>query len=104
MIDEAGEIKCGKTAQFEADVKQTKISKRPVTWQKNNTGARNMTDVRGRKYSGSHNRQLLVNSVCKKDEGKYKAINTLTNCNNRLPTRKGTCVVALTKKNLEKNR
>lgn len=88
MIDEAGEIKCGKTAQFEADVKQTKISKRPVTWQKNNTGARNRTDVRGRKYSGSHNRQLLVNSVCKKDEGKYKAINTLTNCNNRLPTRK----------------
>lgn len=94
MIDEADEIKRGKTALFKADVKQTKISKRSVTWQKNNAGARELIDVRSRKYSGGHNRQLVVNSVCKKDEGKFKAINTFSNCDNILPTQEGTCNVA----------
>lgn len=61
---------CGKTSLFKADKKQTKFSKRSVTWKKNEIVARELIDIRSRKYSRSHNRELLVSSVCKENEGK----------------------------------
>lgn len=89
--------KCGKTSLFKADKKQTKFSKRSVTWKKNETVARELIDIRSRKYSRSHNRELLVSSVCKENEGKSetesegKIGKTLSNWSYQLPQKDRPC-------------
>lgn len=72
-IDGAEEAICGSTIRFNVNVIPAKTSEWSVKWQKNRTGSTELIDITSRKYSGSHNRQLVINSVEKEDEGKYKA-------------------------------
>lgn len=61
----------GNTTHCNAVVKQAEPSKRSNDWQKNRTDAAELMDISSTKYNGSPNRQLVIDSVCKKDEGKY---------------------------------
>lgn len=72
-IDGAEEAICGSTIRFNVSVKPANTPEWSVIWQKNRTGSTELIDITSRKYSGSHSRQLVINSVEKEDEGKYKA-------------------------------
>lgn len=73
LIDGAEKAVCGSTIQFNAHVKPANTSEWPGNWQKNRTGTTEQIDITSRKYSGSHNRQFVINSVEKEDEGKFQA-------------------------------
>lgn len=79
-ITGAGEVSCGDTARFEANVfeananhsiESTNWSR--LTWQKSKGRITEQIDIWCEKYKGSDGRQLVINSVCNKDEGEYKA-------------------------------
>lgn len=73
LIIGAEEAICGSTIRFKVNVKPANPSEWSVNWQKNRTGATELIEIRHRKYSGSHSRQLVINCVEKEDEGKYQA-------------------------------
>lgn len=74
LITGVGEVTYGNTARFEANVKSffgsTSCS---LTWQKSRGRIKEQIDIHCEKYEGSDDRQLIINSVCKKDEGEYQA-------------------------------
>lgn len=67
------EALCGNTIQLNADVHPAIGPEWLVNWQKNRTGAEEPINISCRKYCGSHSRQLVINCVSKKDEGRYQA-------------------------------
>lgn len=81
LIDGAEKAICGSTIQFNAHVKPANTSEWSGNWQKNRTGATKPIDITSRKFSGCHNRQLVINSVEKEDEGKCQAF--FSRCSNR---------------------
>lgn len=73
-ITGAGEVSCGNTACFTANVKQSfESSNWSLTWQKSRGRISEQIDICSKKYMGSNGRQLVINSVGKKDEGAYQA-------------------------------
>lgn len=73
LIDGAEKAICGSTIQFDAHVKPANTSEWSGNWHKNRTDTTEQIDITSRKYSGSHNRQLVINSVEKEEEGKCQA-------------------------------
>lgn len=76
-IQGENEILCGGTAQFEADVKNVESSSWSVAWQKRREDVIKWIDTSLEKHNGSTKRKLVINSLCKKDEGEYQAFLTL---------------------------
>lgn len=72
-IHNTEEAVCGSTIQINADVDPAIRPEWLVNWQKSRTGAKELIDINCRKYSGSHSRQLVINCVSKRDEGRYQA-------------------------------
>lgn len=73
LISGAEKAICGSTIQFNSHVKPANTSERSGNWKKNRTSATEQIYITSRKYCGSRNRQFVINSVEKEDEGKYKA-------------------------------
>lgn len=67
------EVICGETACFEADIENVDSSQ-SIRWRKRNGRLIEWIDKSTRKYSGSNNRKLVIQDVCKEDEGEYCAI------------------------------
>lgn len=73
FIQGENEICCGGTARFEADVKNVESSCWSITWQKRRGDVIKRIDTNMGRYSGSAKKTLVINSVCKEDEGEYQA-------------------------------
>lgn len=73
LIGGAEKAICGSTIQFNAHVKPATTSEWSGNWHKNRTGTTEQIDITSRKHSGSHNRQLVINSVEEEEEGKCQA-------------------------------
>lgn len=67
------EIIYGDTAQFEADVKKVESSCWSIRWQKRIGLDIKCLDTNTEKYNGSTKKKIVINSVCKEDEGEYQA-------------------------------
>lgn len=67
------EIMWGDTAHFEADVKKADSSCWSITWHRRRGDDIKCIDTSVEKYSGSTKRKLVINDVCKEDEGEYQA-------------------------------
>lgn len=63
---------CGNTTQYNAVVKQAGLSKWSADRQKSRTDTAESTDITCMKYNECHNRQHVIDSMYKKDEGKYR--------------------------------
>lgn len=68
------EVICGKIARFLVDVNPAERPNSLVTWQKVRGRVIEQIDTSREKYRGSYDRQLVINSVCKEDEGEYQAV------------------------------
>lgn len=77
FIKGENEIICGGTAQIEAEVRNVESSFWSITWQKRRGNVINCIDTNMEKYSGSTKKKLVINSVCKEDEGEYQAVLSL---------------------------
>lgn len=77
IIKGENEIICGGTAQFEADVNNVESSCWSITWQRRREDNIKCIDTTMKKYIGSTKRKLVINSVCKEDEGDYQAVLSL---------------------------
>lgn len=67
-------VVCGEKAQFEVDVKTSELSCCLIKWQKRNGEITEDIDTSKMKYSGSSKSILVIQSVCKKDEGEYQVV------------------------------
>lgn len=65
---------CGSTAHFQATVKEKKVSYLSVNWQKLSKYVSTQIDKSNERFSGKTNKELFIESVCKKDEGEYQAV------------------------------
>lgn len=67
---------CGRTARFEAKVKKANLSSWQITWEieKHTETVKKCIDTSTEKYSESTKEILKIKSVCKEDEGKYRAV------------------------------
>lgn len=68
------EIIWGDKAHFEADVKKADSSCWSITWHRRRGDVIKCIDTSMENYSGSTKRKLVINSVCKEDEGEYQAL------------------------------
>lgn len=76
MISIEGQEKvlCGNTAQLNAVISPEHLKGWSGTWQKLEGCTQIQIDTRIEKYSGSTDQNLFIHSVCKEDEGKYRAV------------------------------
>lgn len=65
---------CGNIARLEAVVKNVNSNQGSMTWQKRRGNIIKIIDKSREKYSGSTNKKLVIQNVCKEDEGEYYAI------------------------------
>lgn len=77
IIKGENEIICGGTARFEADVKNVESSCWSITWHKHRRDVIKCIETTMQKYSGSTKKTLVIQSVCKEDEGEYQAVLSL---------------------------
>lgn len=68
------EVICGDTARFEADVKSAELSHWSIIWQRRKGDTIACIDTNKKEYRGSTNRILVIQSVCKDDEGEYEVV------------------------------
>lgn len=59
-----------------AEVKPTDLSGWSLKWQRVKNLITEDIDTSGEKFRGSKDRQLVIHSMCKKDEGNYQAVLT----------------------------
>lgn len=64
---------CGDLARFVAVLKPDS-SCWSITWKKRRGKVTETIDTSRKKYSGSTNRKLVIQSVCKEDEGEYQIV------------------------------
>lgn len=64
----------GNVAHFEAVVKNVDSNQWSMTWRKCKGNFIEIIDKSREKYSGSTNKKLVIQNVCKGDEGEYYAI------------------------------
>lgn len=74
IIKGENEIICGGTAKFEADVNNVESFSWSVTWRRYKEDNFKCIVTTMQKYSGSTKKELVINDVCKEDEGEYQAI------------------------------
>lgn len=74
VIKGEDEVVCGCTANFKAEVKKIDLSRWLIKWQKLNGLITEIINTSKEKYTGSTDTQLVIQSVCKEDEGKYQAV------------------------------
>lgn len=74
LIKGKDEVTCGDTASFEAEVKSANTGDFSITWRKRIGNVIERIDTSMEKYSGSITRKLVIQSVCKEDQGEYRAI------------------------------
>lgn len=67
------EIICGDIARFELEVKQAEPSIYKVTWFKEKGMTAKQIETRDEKFKVSSDGRLIINVVCKEDEGHYYA-------------------------------
>lgn len=67
-------VMCKGTAHFEIDVKKADLSRWSIQWQKCRGKFTEHIDISREKYSGSTNKKLVIQSVCREDEGEYQAV------------------------------
>lgn len=65
---------CGDTACFEVSVTPADILHFPITWQRVRGKITEKIDTKDKRYHNSTDTQLVIQSVCKEDEGTYQAI------------------------------
>lgn len=87
--DEAGfsikgedKVICGGITQIEAEVKGIETACRAITWQKRKGKDFEDINTQDEKYTGSTNKILVIQSVCKEDEGDYRAVLSLASNEN----------------------
>lgn len=109
--DEAGfsikgedKVICGGIAQIEAEVKGIETACRTITWQKRNGKDFEDINTQDEKYTGSTNKILVIQSVCKEDEGDYRAVlSVASNENNHEKSRNTIRLTVLGGKSLKIN-
>lgn len=67
-------VMCGDTACFEVSVTPADILHFPISWQRVRGKITEKIDTKDKRYHNSTDTQLVIQSVCKKDEGTYQAI------------------------------
>lgn len=67
-------VLCGNTARFLVELNPAEPSNCLVTWQKVRGSVTEQIDTSIEKYRGSYDRQLVINYICKEDEGEYQAV------------------------------
>nr|XP_034321578.1 uncharacterized protein LOC105323062 [Crassostrea gigas] len=73
VIEGKDEILCGDLARFVAVLKPDS-SCWSITWQKRRGKVTETIDTSTKMFSGSTNRKLVIQSVCKEDEGEYQVL------------------------------
>lgn len=73
VIKGKDEVLCGDLARFVAVLKPDS-SCWSITWQKRRGNVTEIIDTSTNKYSGSTNRKLVIQSVCKDDGGEYQVL------------------------------
>lgn len=71
-IKDPEKVVCGSTARFEAVVQGKQVSS--VTWQKLYRDKSKQIEKGNQKFWGRTNEELVIESVCKEDEGTYQAV------------------------------
>lgn len=71
-------LHCGATAFFEANIKLEKDVHLSVSWEKVGRLVRTQINIEDKKYWGSNDTRLIINNVCKEDEGRYQAVISLS--------------------------
>lgn len=74
VIKGEDEVMCGCTTTFKAEVTKLDLSIWLIKWQKLCGLITEIINTSKEKYSGSTDTQLVIQSVCKEDEGKYQAV------------------------------
>lgn len=74
IIKGENKVMCEGTAHFEIVVKKVDLSRWSIQWQKRRGMLTEHIDIRREKYSGSTYEHLVIQSVCKEDEGEYQAV------------------------------
>lgn len=74
IIKGEDEIIIGDTAKIEADVCNVESFSWSITWQRRKEDNIKCIDTTMQKYSGSTKKKLVINDVCKEDEGEYQAL------------------------------
>lgn len=70
-------LHCGATAFFEANIKLEQDVHLSVSWEKVGRLVRTQINIDDKKYWGSNDTRLIINNVCKEDEGRYQAVISL---------------------------
>lgn len=73
FIEGDDEVTFGNIARFEAVVKNVDSNQSTIKWQKRRGNFIEIIDKSRGKYSGSTNKKLVIQNVCKEDEGEYYA-------------------------------
>lgn len=76
MITGEEEVLCGDETHFEATVKGTEASEYTITWQKRKGLITERIDTNKEKYRKSTGKKMVIQSMCKDDEGEYQAVLT----------------------------
>lgn len=74
LIKGEEEVTCGDSASFEAEIKPENIGDWLITWRKRIGNDIRCIDTSMEKCRGSTTRKLVIQSVCKEDQGEYRAI------------------------------
>lgn len=69
-----GSVLCGNSAKFYVDITPENLKGCSITWEKIEQLRTRRINLSTKKYSGSTDKNLVIQSVCKEDQGKYIAI------------------------------
>lgn len=67
-------VLCGESAKFNAVIEPGNLKGWSITWQKKVPWTHRRINISTEKYSGSTDNDLVIQSVCKNDEGRYQAV------------------------------
>lgn len=73
-IEGQSNVLCGNSATFNAVIYPENLKGWSVTWQKIEKLTLIGINTNKEKYSGSTEKKIVIQSVCKEDEGEYRAI------------------------------
>lgn len=67
-------VLCGENATFNAVIEPGNLKGWSITWHKIVQWTHRRINISTEKYSGSTDNDLVIQSVCKNDEGRYRAV------------------------------
>lgn len=68
------EVICGGTVRFKADVNNADSFHWQFSWEKVKKNGIDFIDLSKGNHSGSTDKMLVIQSICKEDEGEYRAV------------------------------